>query len=322
MKVGVIGSGAWGTAVGNLMAANGHEVLLYVTNQQVYEDIRRERINRQYLPELKLEPNLQVTLCRDELENSECVVWATPVQYLRSRAIEFKECLPRARLFINLAKGLEAGTYMRPSEILSGIFAGANTFGSLAGPNIASEVARGQFTETTVAIERTDHDDLLRGLFCRRNFRLNIQRDLAGLEFVGAFKNVSAIIGGTCDASAMGDNAKSLLVARSWCEAATVAGHFGASGSSFYSVTAISDLYATAHSREGRNRRVGEALGAGQSLSTAVAGLGGRVAEGVETARILVAMAKTAAVDAPLTRAIGALIDGSVTVPGYWDLVF
>lgn len=312
-RVTVIGAGAWGTTVADLLAKNCEEVYLWASQPSAAEEIRRTRQNRLYLPGVELRHNV---LAFHEVAaaplDSPLLVWAIPVQFLRSRLGQFVEHLPRGAVCVNLGKGLEVDTLARPSEILREECPGLRAVGTLAGPNIASEVAGGMYTEVTLAM--SDHRLLseVAGYFSADALRVHLTADLTGLELSAALKNVCAIAAGVCDGLRLGANTKGLVIAAGLEEMRRIGAALGANPDSFLTGCTLGDVLASCYSESGRNRRTGEYLGAGKSLDEALRLLNGRVAEGVPTCEACHQLQARLGLSLPLVESVHRLLRGAI----------
>jgi glycerol-3-phosphate dehydrogenase (NAD(P)+) len=314
-KVAVIGAGAWGTAVANLLAANCRQVHLWVSQKAHLDAILDERCNTKYLPGVQLAPNVTPsTEAQTVLEGARLVIWGVPVQYLRERACAFAPYLKEGSVCVNLGKGIEEGTWARPSEILGQECKSARAVGSIAGPNIAWEIASGMYAEATLAL--SDYR-LLQGIkssFSSDNFRVHTSADLIGLELSAALKNVIAIAAGLCDGLQPGVNTKSVVIAAGLAEMRRVGAALGANPASFLAESALGDLLASCFSERGRNRLVGENLGRGRSLAEATVLLNGRVAEGIATCRAVYQLQERLDLDLPVISNIYLLLTEQLAV--------
>jgi glycerol-3-phosphate dehydrogenase (NAD(P)+) len=283
-SVTVIGAGAWGTAVAHLLSHNCEIVHLWASRPSVADDIRATGRNRAYLPEVRLRPNV-IASCdvTHDLLTSRLFVWAIPVQSLRCRVRFFAPHLPPDAIAVNLGKGLEEGTWARPSDILAQECLSLRAFGSLFGPNIASEVGAGLYTEATLALSSGPELEGVASCFTSPSFLVHTTTDYIGIEIGAALKNVCSIAAGLCDGLGLGGNTKSLVIAACLQEIREVGELIGAAPETMASRHILADLLTSCYSPSGRNRRVGEYLGQGLSLERALAALGGRVAEGIAT---------------------------------------
>jgi glycerol-3-phosphate dehydrogenase (NAD(P)+) len=287
-RVTVAGAGSWGTTVANLLAGKGLDVTVWAREPELAECIRRTGRNDRYLKGVTLHPNLRsesdLTV---SLEDAEMIVFAIPAQSLRDVVRGARPAIAEDVIIVNLAKGIEAGTGARCSEIVFQELKQANPVGVLSGPNIAWEVVRGVPSKAVVACSNYRHLSTLSQMFSTACFKVFENPDLAGTELSGALKNVIAIMAGIGDGLGYGANTKSAIIARGLAEMVRLGVVMGGHRETFFGLAGIGDLMATSLSEHSRNRTLGEHLGRGASLEAAQDALNGRVAEGVETTRAL-----------------------------------
>lgn len=300
-RIGVVGAGSWGTTVANLLAGKGIEVRLWAREAGVIRDLPEGRVNARYLPGIALHPRLcGVTEIGDALGDADLAVFAIPAQSLRAVAREAQPFVAADVPVVNLAKGLEESTGARCSEILLQELKHANPVGILSGPNIAWEVCRGVPSKAVVACSSYRHLGLLQDVFSTPCFKVYENPDLPGTELGGALKNVIAIMAGIGDGLGYGVNTKAAVVTRGLQEMIKVGVIMGGHRDTFFGLSGIGDLMATALSEHSRNRAFGEQLGRSATLAEAEASLNGRVAEGVKTTRALFEIKSEFGLDTPI----------------------
>jgi len=313
VKVLILGAGAWGTALA-VSAATRHDVTLWARDPQQAGALLRTGENSRYLPGVALPAALRVvTVPPTELPalgaGCDLVVIATPVAALRSLLQTLRQS---AAPVAWLCKGFEAPTSgpfgLLGHEIRAEV-APALRAGALSGPSFALEVARGQPTALVAASQDALVRDALVDSFHSPSIRVYANDDLPGVEVGGAVKNVLAIATGLCDGLGLGLNARAALITRGLAEMTRLGLALGARGETFMGLSGLGDLVLTATGDLSRNRRVGLALAAGQTLPQAVAALG-HVAEGVYCARTVVQRAAHLGVEMPISRAVVELLDG------------
>ncbi len=283
-KIAVVGGGAWGTAVANLLANNGHAVRLWAKEAHVMEEIEREHFNDTFLPGVHLCENLRAAPdLQDCLRDMRLIVFAVPAQYLRARLVEAKPHIRPEAVLINLGKGLEKETLYRPSEVILSVIEGNPLVGALSGPNIATEVARGEPSKAVISLTNHRRFPGIERVFSTETFFVEPNADLIGVELGGALKNVVALAAGICDGLGHGTNFKSCVLAQGMAEIRKIGSRLGANPETFFGLSGLGDAATTCFSLESRNRRFGEALGRGGCVDEAAHCLGGRVAEGVDT---------------------------------------
>lgn len=309
MKIFVIGGGAWGTALA-IAFSQRHQVSLWVRDDSQARALMEARENVRYLPGHGFPGGLQPTSDLDLLDAADLALIATPVSGLRSSLGMLAWRAPTLP-FLWACKGLEADTGLLPHQVAQAEGCTA-PFGALTGPSFAEEVARGLPGAVTLASADGGFvRDLVRKLNGGR-LRLYANDDLVGAEVGGAVKNVLAIASGISDGLGLGLNARAALLTRGLAEITRFGVALGGRRETFMGLSGMGDLILTCTGDLSRNRRVGLALAGGQSLE-AVTGQLGHVAEGVLTAREVAGRASAIGVDMPITRAVCAVLDGTLT---------
>jgi glycerol-3-phosphate dehydrogenase (NAD(P)+) len=305
-KVIVFGAGGWGTALSLVLRATGRHPVLHARRPAFAAELRRVRENRPYLPGVHLPENLEVVSGIPDLTSAELFVLSVPTQFVRRSLEPLAATFPADLPVVSVVKGIEVGTQKRVSEVVRDVL-GRVPVCVLSGPSHAEEVARR--LPTTVVASSTNHA-LAREVqkaFMTDRFRVYSHTDVKGVELGGAVKNVIAIAAGICDGMGLGDNAKSALLARGLVEISRLGLALGARMSTFYGISGLGDLVTTCYSPWGRNRSVGLAIGKGKKLSQILAEMK-MVAEGVETTRSVVALAKKCKVSLPIVEQVHAVL--------------
>ncbi|MFT7115476.1 MAG: glycerol-3-phosphate dehydrogenase (NAD(P)+) [Rhodoferax sp.] len=319
MKIIVIGAGAWGTALAvntSRQSPGQHQVTLWARNPAQIAALQVKRENARYLPGIALPPELQLVAGAASqlgllLLGADLVIVATPMAGLRSMLEQLANCrVPVAWLCKGFEAASGASSGLLPHEIQAQV-APALKAGVLSGPSFALEVARGQPTALVAASAHTCVRDALVAAFHNPTLRVYANEDIVGVEVGGAVKNVLAIATGLCDGLDLGLNARAALITRGLAEMTRLGLALGATAETFMGLSGLGDLVLTATGDLSRNRRVGLALAAGQTLAEAVASLG-HVAEGVYSARTVVQRAAQAGVEMPIVQAVLALLDGEI----------
>lgn len=305
--IGIVGGGAWGTALAQAMAAGGEQVMLWAREAEVVASIARDHVNPSFLPGVALDPAIRATGELGKL--AACAVWlvVTPAQHMRTVLAEAP--LGAAPTLVLCAKGIEHGTYQLMSEVAAGL-APASTVAVLSGPSFASEVARGLPTALTLACGAGARASDLVARLSRPTFRLYASDDVVGAEIGGAVKNVLAIACGAVEGAGLGQNARAALIARGFAEMTRFGAARGARAETLAGLSGLGDLVLTCSSTASRNFTLGVGLGEGRN---ALELLQGRrtVAEGATTAPVLREAARRAGVDMPIVEAVNALLEGA-----------
>lgn len=308
----VYGAGAWGTALAQAFAAGGRHIVIYGRDAAVVEEINTRHTNSAYLGAQVLAPTITASLGHDGIEAVETVVLAVPAQASRSalRAIG-AEALAGKRVVLT-AKGFEAGTLMRQSEILAALAPKAVPF-VLSGPSFAEDVAAGRPTAVTLAGDKAAQTSDLAADLAGPALRPYASDDRVGVELAGGLKNVYALCCGAVEGASLGASARSALIARAFAEMSRLVAAMGGSATTLTGLAGLGDLTLSCTTPQSRNYRFGLALGGGQTAQAIMAG-GARLAEGVTTAPVALGLAQKFGVDAPLIMAANRLIDGAAHI--------
>lgn len=304
MKITVLGSGAWGTALAKLLAEGGHAVTAWDYFPETLATIRATGYNERYLPGIPLPPSLatEPDIAR-AVAGAELVVVASVSKAFRAvtRALaDFNG------IVVSVTKGIEAGTGLTMSGVLAGNAPRARV-AALSGPTLAMEVARGVPTAVVAASADAAVAQLAQSVFHRPAFRAYTSRDIHGVELGGALKNVVAIAAGVCDGLGFGDNSKAALVTRALAEMRRLGVACGAQPETFAGLSGLGDLMVTCFSKLSRNRGFGERIGRGE-LPEAIAASMTAVAEGYPTARAAWQLATAKEVPAPILAEVFAML--------------
>lgn len=305
--VGVLGAGAWGTALAQMLASDGRQVLLWAREGDLVREINDARTNSVYLPSARLAPTIRAT--NDLADLSECpiVLAVTPAQHLGS----IVSALPAApRDLVLCSKGIEAGTGRLMNEVAAAAAPGS-AIAILSGPTFAHEVAAGLPTAVTLACAGgEDQWARLSPAIARPEFRPYYSADVTGAEIGGAVKNVLAIACGVVDGLGLGQNARAALIARGYAEMLRFGEALGAERETLAGLCGLGDLVLTCSSTASRNFSLGKALGEGQSAAELMADRK-TVAEGAFTAPVLAELADRHGIAMPITQAVGHLLGGA-----------
>lgn len=299
----VLGSGGWGTAVAVLLARRpGNRVYLWSARPESARLIADRRENVRQLPGVPIPPAVEITADPAAATgDADCWVVAVPTAFLRPTAVRLAPFARPGVPVVSLTKGIEDGTFLRPSEVLTRVL-GAERVAAVSGPSHAEEVARGLPTSVVAA----SPDPVLAGWVQDHlggdRLRVYTSPDLVGVELAGALKNVIGIAAGICDGLRFGDNAKAAMLTRGLVEMRRFGAAHGADPATFAGIAGVGDLITTCFSPHGRNRRLGERIARGEDLA-AVTG-GPQVAEGVYTARSVRDRAAGAGLDLPIMAAV------------------
>ncbi|MBM0170203.1 NAD(P)H-dependent glycerol-3-phosphate dehydrogenase [Altererythrobacter sp. C41] len=305
--VGVIGAGAWGTALAQMLASDGREVLLWAREAALVQEINTVRRNSVYLPSAELAPSIRATDALGDLSTCATVLAVTPAQHLG----KVLESLPRPpRDLVLCSKGIEAGTGRLMNEVAVAA-APESEMAVLSGPTFAHEVAAGLPTAVTLACSGSEAQwDRIAPVIARPSFRPYYTDDVTGAEIGGAVKNVLAIACGVVDGLRLGQNARAALIARGYAEMLRFGEALGARAETLAGLCGLGDLVLTCSSTSSRNFSLGKALGEGQSAEALMADRR-TVAEGAHTAPVLTELAARHGVAMPIAAAVYRLLGGA-----------
>jgi glycerol-3-phosphate dehydrogenase (NAD(P)+) len=308
MKIGVIGGGAWGTALAQL-AAGGGQVRLWALETDVVESINRDRLNPVYLPGVQLSSGIEASSDLGALADCDTLVVVAPTQHLRS----VLSLLPdERRPLILCAKGIEEGSRKLVAEVVAEIHPNAPV-AVLSGPTFAREVAMGLPTAVTLACHDLELARRLAGRLARPHFRPYASTDVIGAEIGGAVKNVMAIACGVVEGKGLGLNARAALIARGFAEMTRFGLARGGRADTLAGLSGLGDLVLTCSSAASRNFSLGKGLGEGRTAAELMADRR-TVAEGAFTAPVLREAARDVGVEMPVVDAVCALLGNSSTV--------
>ena len=303
--VTVLGAGSWGTALALLLTRAGTPVRLWDRSTDHLESLERDRENKRYLPGCVLPPSIDfVSDLHSAVKDVAGVVFAVPASGLPSLTPRVLACLSHGAnpIAIIVSKGIQPDRLLLPTAVMQD----AGWVGSsvvLSGPNLATEVARDVPAAAVAACEELGTASMVQKWFCSVRFRVYSSTDRVGVEVGGAVKNVLALAAGSSDGLGFGDNTKAALLTRGLVEMARLGVAMGGRRDTFYGLTGVGDLLATAGSQLSRNWRVGYAVAQGTSVSDALISIG-QVAEGVESSQALRLLAQLHQVDMPVCEAI------------------
>ena len=304
--IGVIGAGAWGTALAQAMASNGSEVLLWAREAELVDEVNRNHTNSLFLPDAKLAASIRATGALADLAALPVLLVVTPAQHL---ARVLKDLPDGPRDLVLCSKGIEAGTGRLMAQVAAEA-APAAQMAVLSGPTFAHEVAAGLPTAVTLACSGGDAQwQRLAPALSRPMLRLYYSDDVTGAEIGGAVKNVLAIACGVVDGLGLGQNARAALIARGYAEMVRFGLALGGRAETLAGLCGLGDLVLTCSSTSSRNFSLGKALGEGQSATEALAGKSS-VAEGAHTAPVLADLARQNGVAMPIVEAVCRLLAG------------
>ena len=310
--IAVVGTTVWGITLSVMLAKKGTEVRLLARTEQEAKLLNTEKESTAKLPGFKFPERLFVT--HDPLvvfHDVNIILMVVPSSSMRANAAWVNRFLNANSIVVSAAKGLEAGSTMRMSEVLANEIPTAK-FAALSGPNLAREIINNKPASTVVSSKSLEVSLAVQSVLNSPMFRVYTNSDIIGTELAGAFKNIIAIGAGVVDGIDLGDNAKSGLVTRGLSEMTRLGVAAGGEGSTFAGLSGLGDLIVTCYSGLSRNYKVGLSLSRGLTAEQAVKNLGGEVAEGISSTPVALSLAQKLGVELPLTEVIQELLSGEI----------
>ena len=313
-EIAIIGAGAWGTALSIALGRKAtHRVRLWAHEKEVRDSIVAQRTNELYLPGQTIpECVVPTNDYKEALHGAEIVVSVMPSHHCRAVFEELHVHLTPTMMVVTATKGLEGGTMMRMSEVITQVVSAGAGFtpqvGALSGPSFAKEVARGDPTAITIASQHSALAETVQREFSDAQFRIYTNKDVVGVELGGALKNIIAIAAGVCDGLGLGHNSIAALITRGLAEITRLVVACGGRQETMAGLAGLGDLVLTCTGGLSRNRSVGVELGRGRRLPEIIAGMHGMVAEGVFTTQAAVGLARARGVEMPITEQMDAIL--------------
>jgi len=299
-QVAVIGAGEWGTALAQAAATAGRQVTLIGRDAAVLAEINREHTNSRHLGSQRLSPMVRAS---DRFSGADLVILAVPAQHTRSALLALGNL---GEPVVLSAKGLEAGTLKRQSEILAEVAPNAVPY-ILSGPSFAVDLAAGHPTAVTLAGDDGAATEAIAAALAGPSFRLYAAGDRIGVELCGALKNIYALAAGAVEGARLGASARAGMIARAFAELGRILPALGGDAVTLNGLAGLGDLALTCTSTQSRNYRHGVALGRGETPA-------GELAEGVFTAPVAQRIAHQAGIDVPLIDAVNLLLSGTTSI--------
>ena len=311
-RVSVIGAGAWGTTLSQVLADAGNEVLLWARNQAVVDEINSSHTNEKYLAGIKLPSTIKSTSdIQSALSFSDLYVLAIPTQQLRQMLKEWAIFLNEDAIVVSTLKGIELDTDLRVSEVVAEVW-GDIKFALITGPNLADELALRQLAGAVVASSDLEIAAKIQNAFTTDYYRIYTSTDVMGCEIAGAIKSVIALSVGMAIGMGFGENTQSMLITRGLHEISRMCAAHGSDPLTAASLAGMGDLVASCGSPLSRNRTFGEVLGQTQSMESAIARVA-KTVEGVSTSRAALELAHRVGVEVPIIEAVADVVSGTIT---------
>ncbi|MBR0306879.1 MAG: NAD(P)H-dependent glycerol-3-phosphate dehydrogenase [Lachnospiraceae bacterium] len=305
-KIGVIGSGTWGTAIAVLLNNNGHQVDLWSAIPAEIEEMK-ETLKHKNLPEVTLPETICYTTDLEAaIEDKDILVLSVPSVFVRGTAKRMKEFCKEGQIIVDVAKGIEENTLMTMTQIIKDEIPQCEPV-ALSGPSHAEEVSRGLLTTCVAGSHKKEIAEYVQSVFMSPAFRVYTSPDVLGIEIGAALKNVIALAAGIADGYGCGDNTKAALITRGIAEISRLGTAMGGKSQTFSGLTGIGDLIVTCASMHSRNRRAGILIGKGYTMDEAMKEVQ-MVVEGVYSAKAALALSKKYEVPMPIVEQVNAVL--------------
>ncbi len=306
-RIGIIGAGSWGIALGRLLACNGHKVTVWSILPDEIDMLKTKHEHTEKLPGVKLPDDMEYTTdLKETCTDKDVLVLAVPSPYIRKTSASMKEYIKDGQIIVNVAKGVEESTLYTLSQVIEEEIPCANVT-VLSGPSHAEEVGRGLPTTVVVGAKDQKTAEYLQNVFMNDFFRVYTSSDILGIELGAALKNVVALAAGIADGLGFGDNAKAALITRGIAEIGRLGMAMGGKLETFCGLTGIGDLIVTCASMHSRNRRAGILIGQGKSYDEAMSEVR-MVVEGVYSAKAAMGLSKKYGVDLPIIEQVNMVL--------------
>lgn len=308
--IGIVGTGAWATTLGILLARTGYETVLWSRSETRAAELERSRVNERSVPGVQFPASMSVSASLDEsFSESELVIVAVPSVSVRENLKHISYALSAVTSIVCATKGIEIESGKRMSEVIIEELPGfcLDNIGVLSGPNLAPEIAAGKISSATVAFPSSSVSESVQSILSSDVFRVYRSEDVKGVELGGALKNIVAIGAGFIDGAGLGANIKAAYVTRGLHEITRLGVAMGAKADTFAGLSGMGDLIVTCYSTLSRNYRLGFGLASGRDLQSVLKELGQTV-EGAPTSQAAVRLAHQLDIDMPITTATHAVL--------------
>lgn len=301
-KITIVGAGAWGTTLALLLAEKGHKISLWAFEKEVTQQINEYHENKIYLPGVSLPANVEPTNSEKAIEGAEIVVWAVPSSHIRGILQRFKPFYNSNAISVSVIKGFEEKSHKTISQVIREELS-TERIVAVSGPNLSSEIAAGKPAATVAGSKDLNLANTIQSIFNSDKFRVYTHEDITGVEIGGALKNIIALAAGIVDGLELGNNAKAAMMIRGMVEITKLGVALGAKKDTFWGLSGLGDLITTCNSKFSRNHHVGQELSKGKRLKDILSGMKA-VAEGVNTTKITMEIAKMQKIEMPITEEV------------------
>ncbi|MFQ5900729.1 MAG: NAD(P)H-dependent glycerol-3-phosphate dehydrogenase [Thermodesulfobacteriota bacterium] len=304
-EIGVIGAGSWGTTLANLLARKGFNVSLWVRRTKLCKSIAEKHENLEYLPDVRLSPDIIPTTSLEESIRKDIVILSLPSHRIRDIIKNVRDSISQDTIIVNTSKGIEEDSLFTVSQVLKDVLSDVSYQGLavLSGPSFAREVSKRLPAAVCIASENKKVASMVQSIFNTPYFRVYTNLDVMGVEIGGALKNVIAIASGICDGLSLGNNGRAALITRGLAEITRLGISMGARPETFSGLSGLGDLLLTCTGTLSRNHHVGFRLGKRGRLEDILSGMN-MVAEGVRTTKAAYLLAKRYDIDMPITKQV------------------
>ena len=311
-QVSVLGAGAWGTTLAQVLSDAGNDVILWARDKQIVDEINKHKTNQKYLGRHILPNSIQATDSIDEAFGfSDFHVFAIPTQQLREKLIDWLGIYNSSATYVSTLKGIELNSHLRVSEVVKEVW-GNIKFAAITGPNLADELILRQPAGAVVASKDLLVAEQVQKYFSANYYRVYTSTDVLGCELAGALKSVIALAVGISIGMNYGENTQAMMITRGLNEIARLCARHGSDPLTAAGLAGMGDLVASCGSPLSRNRTFGEVLGRGGSLEIAKAQIA-KTVEGVFTSRAALELAHQVGVEVPIIEAVADVVDGLIT---------
>ena len=305
-NISVLGGGSWGTVLANLASCNQHNVTLWMRDSEVVEEVNKSKRNSKYLPELKLEGNINATDDISLIKNSEMVIFCIPSDSFREVSKKASEHINQNVQLVTATKGVEKDKFNLMSQVLNEYMSN-NSIGILSGPNLAEEIANKHLSGTVIASKDKALQQNVIDILGSDFFRVYENDDPYGVEMGGAIKNIYAIACGVADGLNSGENTVGMIMTRGLGEMSRLAVELGANPQTFLGLSGVGDLITTCASPLSRNHKFGKYIGEGLSVKSATDKIGQTV-EGLKTLKVVKVLSDERNINMPIVDSLYKII--------------
>jgi glycerol-3-phosphate dehydrogenase (NAD(P)+) len=320
-KVTVLGGGGWAIALAKVLYENGNDVTIWSAVPREVEELSKERENKIGLPGIKIPEEIVITNdIKEAVKDSKLIVMAVASSFVRTTARSLKGLIPDGQIIVDVAKGIEDGTFYTMTEVIEDELPNADAV-VLSGPSHAEEVGRQVPTAVVIGAKTKKTASTVQSIFVNQYFRTYASPDRKSIELGGSLKNVIALAAGIIDGLGCGDNTEAALITRGIKEITYLGVAMGGHSRTFHGLSGIGDLIVTCNSKHSRNRRAGVLIGKGYTLEEAVKEVN-MVVEGAVSAKAALALAKKYNIDMPIVETVNqVLFENKPAIEGMKELM-